>query len=140
LASCNFSISSRKINFDINSNTFQVDVADTVGCGDSFAAAIVVGYINLMPIITTLVLANAVGGATAMGCGAGRNVATKEKVCELLLASEVNNDYEDFWRRIRAPEYFSKSEITLAKRSINCQDNSLNAVEFQHVARIVNSV
>lgn len=113
----------------------KVDVADSVGCGDSFAAAIVVGYINLMPMITTLALANAVGGATAMGCGAGRNVATKEKVCELLLASEVNNDYEDCWRRIYAAEYFSKSEITLAKRSINCQDNSLNAVEFQHVAR-----
>lgn len=113
----------------------KVDVADTVGCGDSFAAAIVVGYINLMPMITTLVLANAVGGATAMGCGAGRNVATKEKVCELLLASEVNNDYEDFWRRIRAPEYFSKSEIMLAKRSINCQDNSFHAVEVQDVAR-----
>ncbi|KAH9322665.1 hypothetical protein KI387_017304, partial [Taxus chinensis] len=58
---------------------FKVDVADTVGCGDSFASAIVAGYINSMPVITTLALANAVGGATAMGCGAGRNVATFEK-------------------------------------------------------------
>ena len=65
------------MNLDNNSKTFQVDVADTVGCGDSFAAAIVVGYINLMPMITTLALENAVGGATTMGCGAGRNVVTK---------------------------------------------------------------
>ena len=72
-----------------NAPALKVDVADTVGCGDSFAAAIVVGYINLMPMITTLALANAVGGATAMGCGAGRNVATKENARELLLASEV---------------------------------------------------
>lgn len=114
---------------------WKVDVADTVGCGDSFAAAIVVGYINLMPMITTLALANAVGGATAMGCGAGRNVATKEKACELLLASEVNNDYEDCWRRLCAPEYFSESEIMLAKTSINCHDNSLRIVEVQHVTR-----
>ena len=88
-----------------------------------------------MPMITTLALANAVGGATAMGYGAGQNVATKEKACELLLASEVNNDYEDCWRRLCAPEYFSESEIMLAKTSINCHDNSLRIVEVQHVAR-----
>ena len=69
-------------------------------------------------MITTLALANVVSGATKMGCGADRNVATKEKACELLLASEVNNDYEDCWRRLCAPEYFSESEIMLAKAAV----------------------
>ena len=62
----------------------QVEVQDTVGCGDSFAAAVVRGYISGYSIETTLVLANAVGAATAMGKGAGRNVASAETVLLLL--------------------------------------------------------
>ena len=46
-------------------------VADTVGCGDSFAAAIVMGYTRRHSIPALLTLANAVGAATAMGEGAG---------------------------------------------------------------------
>ena len=65
----------------------QVQVQDTVGCGDSFASAIVLGYIARHPIPATLALANAVGAATATGRGAGRNVATAEKVTALLLAA-----------------------------------------------------
>jgi len=53
----------------------QVDVADTVGCGDSFAAAVVMGYTRNHSIPATLALANAVGGATAMGKGAGATSA-----------------------------------------------------------------
>ncbi|GFH22444.1 ribokinase [Haematococcus lacustris] len=56
----------------------RVPVKDTVGCGDSFAAAIVWGYIHGHPVGTTLALANAVGAATAMGQGAGRNVANAD--------------------------------------------------------------
>ena len=52
-----------------------------------------------MPMITTLELANAVSGATKIGSGADRNVTTKEKACELLLALEVNNDYRRFAQR-----------------------------------------
>ena len=55
-----------------------------MGCGDSFASAIVLGYIARHPIPATLALANAVGAATAMGRGAGRNVATADKVTSLL--------------------------------------------------------
>ncbi|KAL6747771.1 sugar/carbohydrate kinase [Haematococcus lacustris] len=62
----------------------QVPVKDTVGCGDSFAAAIVWGYIHGHPVGTTLALANAVGAATAMGQGAGRNVANADTVIHLL--------------------------------------------------------
>lgn len=63
----------------------QVDVADTVGCGDSFAAAVVLGYIQNQPLETVLALANAVGAATATSCGAGRNVASMQVVRQLML-------------------------------------------------------
>ncbi|KAF5830892.1 sugar/carbohydrate kinase [Dunaliella salina] len=64
---------------------FKVAVQDTVGCGDSFASAVVLGYNNSLPIPLTLALANAVGAATAMGRGAGRSVAKAEQVRALLL-------------------------------------------------------
>jgi hypothetical protein len=62
----------------------QVDVKDTVGCGDSFAAAIVLGYTRTHDVHATLLLANAVGAATATGRGAGTNVADAKTVHELL--------------------------------------------------------
>ncbi|BDA49261.1 probable 5-dehydro-2-deoxygluconokinase [Coccomyxa sp. Obi] len=65
-------------------HALMVDVADTVGCGDSFAAAVVLGYTRGHRIPPLLALANAIGAATAMGSGAGRNVATAQAVRELL--------------------------------------------------------
>ncbi|GBF90155.1 sugar carbohydrate kinase [Raphidocelis subcapitata] len=62
----------------------EVEVVDTVGCGDSFAAAIVAGFINGHDAPGTLALANAVGAATATGRGAGRNVADVATVQRLL--------------------------------------------------------
>lgn len=62
----------------------NVKVEDTVGCGDSLAAAVVLGYINGYEMMPTLALANAVGGATASNRGAGRNVATAAAVAALL--------------------------------------------------------
>ena len=59
-------------------------VADTVGCGDSFAAGIVLGYVQKQPLPSVLALSNAVGAATATSPGAGRNVASAETVRELL--------------------------------------------------------
>jgi hypothetical protein len=143
----------------------QVDVTDTVGCGDSFAAAVVLGYIRDHDIPPTMVggpllgpplllgllpawqqrpgppaqrawapaldpalgssscaalavphalgrpqpvcsepskrllqvLANAVGAATAMGRGAGRNVARPGLVMDLLAqhAAEANGSGAD---------------------------------------------
>ena len=62
----------------------KVDVRDTVGCGDSFAAAVVMGYTRQHSIPAVMALASAVGAATAMGSGAGRNVARAEDVVRLL--------------------------------------------------------
>lgn len=65
----------------------KVEVLDTVGCGDSFASAVVLGFINGCDIHSTLMLANAVGAATATGRGAGRNVASPSQVMQLLMRS-----------------------------------------------------
>ncbi|KAL4514183.1 hypothetical protein Ndes2437B_g04164 [Nannochloris sp. 'desiccata'] len=68
----------------------KVDVRDTVGCGDSFAAAVVLGYTRQHSIPAVMALASAVGAATAMGSGAGRNVAKAEAVASLLKSAVSN--------------------------------------------------
>ena len=55
-----------------------------MGCGDSFAAAVVLGFTRGHSIPAVMALANAVGAATAMGQGAGRNVASSRQVQALL--------------------------------------------------------
>lgn len=55
-----------------------------MGCGDSFAAAVVLGFTREHSIPAVMALANAVGAATAMGAGAGRNVASADTVLALL--------------------------------------------------------
>jgi len=60
------------------------EVVDTVGCGDSFAAALALGYRRGWAADRALALAAAVGGATATRRGAGRNVADMKTVCTLL--------------------------------------------------------
>ncbi|ONL93968.1 pfkB-like carbohydrate kinase family protein [Zea mays] len=71
---------------------FKIDVVDTVGCGDSFTAAIAFGFLHDLPAVNTLTLANAVGAATATGCGAGRNVARLDKVLQLMREADLNED------------------------------------------------
>jgi hypothetical protein len=71
---------------------------DTVGCGDSFTAAIAFGFLHDLPAVSTL---NAVGAATATGCGAGRNVAYLDKVLQLLREANLNeanlNEEDTAW-------------------------------------------
>ncbi|XP_021676923.2 fructokinase-1 [Hevea brasiliensis] len=110
---------------------FKVDVIDTVGCGDSFVAAIAYGFIHNMPLVNTLTIANAVGAATAMGCGAGRNVATLEKVIELVRASNLNED-DEFWNEL--VNNLDAQEVTfLSKMVINGSNGRLNRVALQKV-------
>ncbi|PKA58314.1 putative fructokinase-4 [Apostasia shenzhenica] len=97
---------------------FMVDVADTVGCGDSFTAAIAYGYMHEMHPVSILVLANAVGAATATGCGAGRNVASLTKVLELLRKSNIYEDYK-FWTDLIDSEISKEDVFLLWKTCIN---------------------
>lgn len=110
----------------------QVKVIDTVGCGESFAAAIAFGFIHNLPLVNTLAVANAVGAASAMGCGAGRNVATLEKVIELVRGSDINENNE-FWDALLVKE-LNDQEITFLSRMVNNGSNSrLNRVALQKV-------
>jgi len=62
----------------------SITARDTVGCGDSFAAAVALARSVGAPPQVTLALANAVGAATALSPGAGRNVATPADAAALL--------------------------------------------------------
>ncbi|CAD6209704.1 unnamed protein product [Miscanthus lutarioriparius] len=78
---------------------FKIDVLDTVGCGDSFTAAIAFGFLHDLPAVNTLTLANAVGAATATCCGAGRNVARLDKVLQLLREADLNEE-DTLWTEL----------------------------------------
>ncbi|WOK97996.1 hypothetical protein Cni_G06709 [Canna indica] len=111
--------------------SFKVDVVDTVGCGDSFTAAIAFGFLHGMSAVETLALANAVGAATATGCGAGRNVARLNKVLELLGQSKLNED-DAFWNKLIGKE--STDEVLLlSKMSINGHSDRLVRVPIEYV-------
>jgi len=71
------------------------ELQDTVGCGDSFAAAVLLGRTRGHDLTATLALANAVGAATATGRGAGRNVARLKHVRSLLDATVGDNAAEE---------------------------------------------
>lgn len=95
-------------------------------------AAIAFGFINNMPMISSLALANAVGAATAMGCGAGRNVATLEKVMELMKVANLNDD-DKFWNEL-LPENLDTQEITfLSKFVVNGNNNRVKLIALQKV-------
>ncbi|KAL5792802.1 hypothetical protein ACOSP7_001396 [Xanthoceras sorbifolium] len=111
---------------------FKVNITDTVGCGDSFVAAVAFGFIHNMSTINTLAIANAVGAATAMGCGAGRNVATLKQVTELMRASNLNED-DAFWNELLGEISASEKITFLSKMGINGSNNRMNCVDLQKV-------
>ncbi|XP_073153690.1 uncharacterized protein [Henckelia pumila] len=112
------------------SPAFKVNVIDTVGCGDSFVAAIAFGYIHKLPLICTLTIANAVGAATAMGCGAGRNVAKTNQVMEILREFNLNED-DQFWDEL-LEEHSGAEEITLlTKMVVNGSNKWLKRASLQ---------
>ncbi|KAK4783754.1 hypothetical protein SAY86_018122 [Trapa natans] len=97
---------------------FKVNIVDTVGCGDSFVAAIAFGFIHKFPLVSTLTIANAVGAATAMGSGAGRNVATLDEVLKIMRAADINED-EKFWASLLRGKSDSVEINLLSKMPIN---------------------
>ncbi|CAA7026395.1 unnamed protein product [Microthlaspi erraticum] len=117
---------------------FKVEVVDTVGCGDSFVAAIALGYIRNMPLVNTLTIANAVGAATAMGCGAGRNVAKRHQVVDLVKASKLN-DEEKFFEELLAkvPE---SPKISLLSKGIGKDGSSKQQMEIVSMEKVVSEL
>ncbi|XVE72992.1 hypothetical protein DITRI_Ditri11bG0082500 [Diplodiscus trichospermus] len=111
---------------------FKVVVIDTVGCGDSFVAAIAFGFIHNIPLVTTLAFANAVGAATAMGCGAGRNVATLKQVVELMEAPDLNED-DEFWNELLGKHIDAREVTFLSKLVLNGSNGRMNRVTLQKV-------
>uniref|UniRef100_A0A2N9I417 Carbohydrate kinase PfkB domain-containing protein n=1 Tax=Fagus sylvatica TaxID=28930 RepID=A0A2N9I417_FAGSY len=111
---------------------FKVNVVDTVGCGDSFVAAIAFGFIHNMPMVSSLAIANAVGAATAMGCGAGRNVATLQRVIELMKAADLNED-EEFLNELLVENVDTQEITCLSKVVINGNNHQLNRIALQKV-------
>ncbi|KAF7120621.1 hypothetical protein RHSIM_Rhsim13G0031800 [Rhododendron simsii] len=111
---------------------FKVNVVDTVGCGDSFVAAIAFGFIHNMPTVNILTIANAVGAATAMGCGAGRNVATLKQVIELVKDENLNED-DKFWNDLMNENLDSQEIMFLSRMVINGSNTRCNRVPLQKV-------
>ncbi|XP_062080722.1 fructokinase-1 [Humulus lupulus] len=111
---------------------FKVDVVDTVGCGDSFVSAIAFGFINGLPMVNTLSIANAVGAATAMGCGAGRNVASLEKVVQLMRESNFNYD-DMFWEELFDVNLDVQEVTILSKMATKGSNNRLICVSSESV-------
>ncbi|KAJ6810841.1 uncharacterized protein M6B38_104930 [Iris pallida] len=111
---------------------FKVNVVDTVGCGDSFTAAIAYGFLHEMPGVNTLALANAVGAATATGTGAGRNVANLGRVLELLRLSNIDEDTK-YWTQLLEGNLEVPEVRILSKASINGSNGRLLHVPIQTV-------
>jgi hypothetical protein len=66
-----------------------------------------------------------------MGCGAGRNVATLDKVTELMRASDINED-DEFWSEL--VKDLNTEEITfLSKMVINGRNSQVNHIALQKV-------
>lgn len=112
--------------------SFMVKVIDTVGCGDSFVAAIAFGFIHNMPMVSTLTVANAVGAATAMGCGAGRNVANLGQVLKLMRSSDLNED-EKFWNELLGEGIEAQDITVLSNLVINESSDKVKHVTLQEV-------
>lgn len=96
-------------------------------------APIAYGFIHNLPMVNTLAVANAVGAATAMGCGAGRNVATLEKVIDILRSSKLNVD-DKFWSELLEKNVGAQEIIFLSNDVINGKSNELRHVSFNKVA------
>jgi sugar/nucleoside kinase (ribokinase family) len=64
--------------------SFPVEVVDTVGAGDSFAAAFIAGWIRGGALRDCAVLANAMGALTATQRGAGTRIPPRERLLEML--------------------------------------------------------
>lgn len=116
---------------------FKVDVTDTVGCGDSFVAAIAFGFIHDLPLVHTLTMANAVGAATATGCGAGRNVASLDQVLEIMRISNLNED-DGFWDEVFC-KYLDTGKISMLSKG-GVLKGSNSQLQYLSVQKVIPEV
>ncbi len=65
---------------------FPVDVVDTVGAGDAFAAAFIAGLLRGATPACAATLANAMGALVATGRGAGTRIPPREQLLAMLAA------------------------------------------------------
>ncbi|KAK9747673.1 hypothetical protein RND81_02G007800 [Saponaria officinalis] len=113
--------------------SYKVKVIDTVGCGDSFVGAVAFGFVHRLPRTHTLAIANAVGAATATGCGAGRNVACFSKTIELVKSGDVYEDNE-FWRDLLGERVDAKEVSLLSKEETNEIYEDVSCVPLEKIA------
>lgn len=83
-------------------------------------------------MVNTLAIANAVGAATATGCGAGRNVATLEKVLKLIRESNLSDD-DSFWNKLFIQDLDAEEVTILSKSVVNGSNKRLNRVSIQSI-------
>lgn len=69
---------------------FAIEVRDTTGAGDTFAAGLLYGWLQRWPLEQIAQFANAVGAAAAQKVGSGRNVPTREEVWKVLEEAPIN--------------------------------------------------
>lgn len=132
----------------------EIDVVDTVGCGDSAAAAVVLGYLKIQKkkkklfeassgkiaylpnavlagmMEETLTLATAVGSATATRPGAGRNVADAETTRALLTAAaaKIETMSEEERARSGISAGGAKRALDVLEESLRAKDRGQSAV------------
>lgn len=95
-------------------------------------AAVAFGFVHKMPMIHTLAIANAVGAATATGCGAGRNVATFAKAMELIKAGDLNDD-DKFPKDLLDRRMEGQEFTLLSSEVVNEIDSKFNCVPFEKI-------
>lgn len=63
---------------------FPIEMRDTTGAGDTFAAALIYAWLQQWPLEKVAMFANAMGAAMAQKIGSGRNAPTREEVWNIL--------------------------------------------------------
>ncbi len=87
-------VSSREL---VKVPAFSVEVLDTTGAGDCFNAGLIAGTLWGLPLQSSALLGNALGGLACTVLGAGERVPAPSQVLELLQREEASPAWEP-WR------------------------------------------